>query len=153
MHSTLKAETAKPPRSSFRAQQRTFDKFKHEYNEIRPHEALGQTVPAATYKPSLLCYPKKLPEPEYPDHFEVTRAYPNGVISFAGIQWYLCTALQGEWIGLEPLPGNCWKVFFAHVEIGIADVQNGKKRGHRNFGHLVPMGRDEAWWHSRPRRK
>jgi hypothetical protein len=41
MHRTLKAETAKPPRSSFSAQQRAFDRFQVEYNEERPHEALG----------------------------------------------------------------------------------------------------------------
>ena len=41
MHSTLKAETARPPRSSFRAQQRAFDAFRDEYNRVRPHEALG----------------------------------------------------------------------------------------------------------------
>jgi putative transposase len=38
MHRTLKAETARPPRSSFGAQQRAFDRFLVEYNEERPHE-------------------------------------------------------------------------------------------------------------------
>ena len=52
MHSTLKSETAKPPRASFRAQQWVFDRFREEYNEIRPHEALGQEVPASRYQPS-----------------------------------------------------------------------------------------------------
>ena len=32
MHRTLKAATAKPPRSSFQAQQRAFDRFRQEYN-------------------------------------------------------------------------------------------------------------------------
>src|SRR5688572_658119 len=35
MHSTLKAETARPPRSSFRAQQRAFAMFLREYNHER----------------------------------------------------------------------------------------------------------------------
>jgi transposase InsO family protein len=39
MHSTLKAETAKPPRSSFQAQQRAFDRFQIEYNQVPPRSA------------------------------------------------------------------------------------------------------------------
>lgn len=149
MHRTLKAATAKPPRSSFRAQQRVFDAFRHEYNEIRPHEGLAQKVPAEVYQPSERSYPKKLPEPEYPEEFEVRRIYPNGVMSFAGTQWYVSSALRGEWIGLEPLPGDRWKVFFADVPIGIADLNNARKRRCRHFAHLVPSVEDAIGWHGR----
>jgi integrase-like protein len=76
VHSTLKAETAKPPRSSFRAQQRAFDRFQLEYNDERPHEALGQQVRASLYRPSLRSYPSYLPQPEYPAHFETRRRIP-----------------------------------------------------------------------------
>ena len=41
MHRTLKQETAEPPAANRRAQQRAFDRFRQEYNEQRPHEALG----------------------------------------------------------------------------------------------------------------
>src|SRR5207344_860693 len=71
MHSTLKDETARPPRSSFPTQQRAFDRFQQEYNHVRPHEALGQAVPASLYRPSLRPFPKRLPELEYPSHFHV----------------------------------------------------------------------------------
>jgi hypothetical protein len=55
---------------SFGAQQRAFDRFRTEYNEERPHEALGQEVPASLYRPSLRSYPRQLPEQEYPTHFD-----------------------------------------------------------------------------------
>jgi transposase InsO family protein len=49
MHRTLKAETAKPPAVNRRAQQRAFDRFRQQFNQERPHEALEQkTRPAAT---------------------------------------------------------------------------------------------------------
>ena len=89
MHSTLKSETAKPPRASFRAQQRAFDRFREEYNEIRPHEALGQEVPASRYQPSHRPYPRQLPQLEYPEHFYVAQTYPNGMLSFESKQWYI----------------------------------------------------------------
>lgn len=51
MHKTLKQETAAPPAANRRQQQARFDRFRKEYNEERPHEALkpantGQLLPA-----------------------------------------------------------------------------------------------------------
>lgn len=45
-HRTLKAETATPPAATLRAQQRSFNAFRTEYNRDRPHEALDQRPPA-----------------------------------------------------------------------------------------------------------
>ncbi len=41
MHRTLKAEATRPPAGSCRAQQRKFNDFREEFNQERPHEALG----------------------------------------------------------------------------------------------------------------
>lgn len=139
MHRTLKAETARPPRSSFSAQQRAFDRFQLEYNEQRPHEALGQAVPASLYRPSLRSYPRQLPEPEYPAHFESRVAYPNGVISFGTTQWYVSACLAGERLGLEPCDDGRWRVHFAWVPIGLLDLKRATERGTRQFGMLDPI--------------
>ena len=40
MHRTLKQETTIPPASSMPAQQRKFDRFREEFNLVRPHEAI-----------------------------------------------------------------------------------------------------------------
>src|SRR3990172_3308627 len=69
-HKTLKEGTARPPASSPKAQQGKFDRFVREYNEERPHEALGQETPASAYRPSFRPYPRRIPELEYPAHFE-----------------------------------------------------------------------------------
>lgn len=139
MHGTLKAETAKPPRSSFDAQQRAFNRFRTEYNTERPHEALGQAVPAALYRPSLRSYPEQLPEPQYPGHFETRLAYPNGVISFGATQWYVSGCLAGELMGLEPCEDGRWRVHFGWVPIGVLDLARAKERGTRQFGQLIPI--------------
>jgi transposase InsO family protein len=139
MHRTLKAETARPPRSSFSAQQRAFDRFQLEYNEQRPHEALGQAVPASLYRPSLRSYPRQLPEPEYPAHFESRVAYPNGVISFGTTQWYVSGCLAGERLGLEPCDDGRWRVHFAWLPIGLLDLKRATDRGARQFGMLEPI--------------
>lgn len=137
MHSTLKAETARPPRSSFRAQQRAFQTFRDEYNHERPHEALAYDTPASQYAPSPRAFPRQLPHPDYPPHFRVERAYPNGVISFRETQWYLTNCLAGELVGLEEVDDDRWRVYFGPIELGVLDARNAKDRGSRHFGLLV----------------
>ena len=46
MPRTLKEATAQPLRAHLGAQQKAFEAFRREYNEERPHEALGQRPPA-----------------------------------------------------------------------------------------------------------
>ena len=150
MHSTLKAETARPPRRSWRAQQRAFQIFRHEYNHERPHEALADETPASRYAPSPRAYPRQLPPPEYPAHFRVERVYPNGVISVRETQWYLTNCLAGELIGLEEVDDDRWTVYFGPIELGVLDVRNAKARGARQFGLLV---RSDGVLPSRRRRR
>jgi hypothetical protein len=77
---TLKAETAQPPAATLAAQQRRFDHFRTEFNHQRPHEALGQAVPAAVYTPALRPYPARLEDPSYASDFELRRVRSNGEI-------------------------------------------------------------------------
>ena len=137
MHSTLKAETARPPRTSLRAQQRCFDAFRREYNHERPHEALGYLTPAARSRSSPRPLPRRLPELDYPRHFHVEQVYPNGVISFSSTQWYLSNCLAGQRVGLEAVDDGRWTVSFGPIVLGVLDVRQAKARGYRQFGLLV----------------
>jgi len=117
----------------------TFDQFRKEYNEIRPHEALGQDVPASRYRPSLRPYPRRLPQIEYPEQFRIAPTYPNGMISFESTQWYISGCLISERVGLEEVDDDRWKVYFGPIALGILDVRNARGRGNRAFGLLVPL--------------
>jgi transposase InsO family protein len=139
MHRTLKADTAKPPRSSIPAQQRAFDRFRMEYNLERPHEAIDLQVPGSLYRPSLRAYPSRLPEVEYPAKYKVCVAYPNGVISFESTQWYISHCLAGERIGLEPFGEGSWRVHFGWIPIGLLNLKEGDERGNRTFGRITPI--------------
>ena len=55
LHGTVVLETTSPAASSLRAQGRRFAIFRRDYNEERPHEALGQTPPADHYE----CSPRR----------------------------------------------------------------------------------------------
>jgi putative transposase len=139
MHRTLKAETTRPPRTTFAAQQRCFDSFRREYNQDRPHEALGQRPPADLYHSSARPYPRRLPEPEYPPHFLVERAYDSGAIRLDNVTWYLSNCLRQELVGLEPLPEDCWRVHFGPLALGILDPRHARDRGYDRVGRALPL--------------
>lgn len=139
MHRTLKAEAAHPPKANFKLQQKAFDKFLDEYNNVRPHEALAQQTPNSAYQKSFRAFPKCLPEVDYPSHFKVLKTYPNGVISFNHTQWITSSVLKDEWVGLEEVADDRWKVYFGPVPLGILDVRLTKQRNDRLFGSLVRL--------------
>jgi putative transposase len=123
MHATLKQETASPPAGSVRQQQQRFDQFRREYNEERPHEALGQKPPACFYVCSSREYPKRLPALEYPSGWKVKRVQVGGKFCWSH-SWrpFVSHALVNEYIGLEPIDDRHWRVWFAGWELGMVDA-------------------------------
>ena len=101
-----------------RAQQRAFDRFRREYNEVRPHEALGQKPPASFYSPSPRNYPSRIREPEYPLHFEVRRVKRDGQIKWRGETYFVSEILRRLPIGLERIDDDCWRIHFGPLAIG-----------------------------------
>jgi transposase InsO family protein len=122
MHRTLKQATACPPARNRGAQQRRFDQFRWEYNEQRPHEALGQATPASCYAPSARPYPRRLAEVEYPEGWQVRRVSPGGQIRWRTEYIFVAHALQGEVVGIEPVEDGRWRVWFSFYDIGILDA-------------------------------
>jgi len=126
MHRTLKQETASPPAATMRAQQQRFDRFRREYNEERPHEALGLQTPASVYRPSLRDYPERLREVEYPAGWEIRRVSRGGQMRWKSDYVFVAHALDGEPVGLEPIDDEQWRVWFSFYEVGILNGHKGK---------------------------
>ena len=124
MHRTLKAETTRPPGAAMRSQQTKFDRFRKEFNHVRPHEALDQEVPASAYRPSPRPMPSKLPSLEYPDRFEVRYVSANGGIRWNS-QWVnVSITCVGEYVGLEEIDDGVWNVYFGALRLGRLDERN-----------------------------
>jgi len=122
MHRTLKQETASPPAANRRRQQERFDRFRREYNEQRPHQALGQKTPDSYYEPSPRPYPERLREAEYPVHWQVRRVSPGGQMRWANAYVFLAHPLEGEPVGLEPIDDRLWRVWFHSYEVGLFEA-------------------------------
>lgn len=118
MHRTLKAHTTRPPAFGMRGQQRKFDEFRLEYNDVRPHESLDQETPDSLYAPSNRKMPDKLPKLEYPAHYETRYVSANG-----GLRWKcrwvnVSSCCIGEWVGLEEVGDGIWDVYFGRLKLG-----------------------------------
>ncbi len=117
-HLTLQQETARPPSTDMRAQQRRFDVFQHEYNEERPHEALHQRPPCEIYVSSRRAFPSRLEEPDYPPWYEVHRRWRGGHLIFRGSNYFISEALGGEQVGFVEVEEDCFEVYFGTLLLG-----------------------------------
>lgn len=124
MHRTLKDETLLPRASTMLAQQRRFNRFIREYNNDRPHEALGQQTPASAYSRSERKYPNVLPELEYPSYFELHKVTKSGVIYALGGQVYISNVLEGEIVGMEEIADGYWDIYFGPIHLGSFDIRD-----------------------------
>jgi len=123
MHRTLKQETATPPEANPRRQQQAFHRFRQEFNEDRPHEALGMKTPASTYTPSLRPHPDRIPKPEYDSNLLVRSVYPHGQFFWKQNYIFISKVLAGEHIGLEQIDDRFWHIRFATFNIARFDSQ------------------------------
>jgi putative transposase len=131
-HRVLKAETARPPAPNCVAQQQRFRRFVREYNEERPHEALGNQTPATRYAPSRRPLPRRLPPLDYPGHMEPRRVSSGGTISWDGTPLFVATALAGEYVAFEEIDDGIWTLHFGTVALARYDER------HRTL-HPIPI--------------
>ena len=128
-HGTL-LPLANKPQATRQAQQQAFDVFRCEYNEERPHEALGQAVPAERYRASTRVMPNAVAEPDYPCEAAVRRVRPSGELRWQGGLVYISEALIGEPVAIEETDTGDWSVrFYAHP-LGLIDRVHNKLRRH-----------------------
>ena len=119
-------------------QQKRFDHFRKEYNQERPHEALGGRTPGELYEPSKRSYPRILNEPEYPRHYQVRRVGSGGIFGWKGRILYASQALVGEFVGLVEIEEDLWKMYFGELELGLIDERDPKER-RKHLGKVLPM--------------
>jgi len=122
MHEELKAEATRPPAYSLGPQQRKFNAFRQEYNEERPHQALGQRRPREFYRASHKRLPARIRPWKYPQGIVVKYVCRNGAIRWGFGKWVMVsTTLAARYVGLEEMAEGKWRVFFRDTLIGYLD--------------------------------
>jgi transposase InsO family protein len=121
MHLTLKKETTRPAKANFLQQQAEFDRWATEFNQERPHEALGMQFPADVYKPSSRSY-NGISELSYPFHDRTILVTTCGRICLHRKKINVSHVLSGQTLGLKEVDENTWLVSFMDYDLGYVDL-------------------------------
>ena len=127
LHRTLE-EVVGSPAKNVQAQAREISFWRQDYNEVRPHEALGMRVPADAYQRSRRRYPTKLIdlrdsaiEPDF-----VERLDKQGRVKWRGHKILVSSALAYEYVNIEHARES-WTHFvvtFGSIRLGVLDGDN-----------------------------
>jgi putative transposase len=118
-HRTLSEDTMVPPARTMSGQQRRFDRFRRDFNEVRPHDALGGRVPDDLWTPSDRSYSPATASFEYEGWFQVRRVKTSGHTRFAGGHVHLSSSLKHELVGFEQIGDGAHRVWFGPLLLGV----------------------------------
>jgi len=140
MHLTLKKEATQPAAQNFLQQQEKFDAFIDEYNQERPHQALGMKFPAEFYTRSHRPY-HGLEELDYPLHDKTVTVTQCGRVCFKRKKVHLSTVFAGQNVGIKQVDDKIWLVSFMQYDLGFFDEETGRLGSAENpFGaKVLPM--------------
>jgi putative transposase len=140
MHLTLKREATKPAATNVLQQQARFDTFLEQYNQDRPHQALGMKVPADLYARSPRLY-RGLEDLTYPFHDATVTVTRCGRLCLHGRKVNLSHVLAGQNVGVTQVADRIWLVTFMQYDLGYFDDESGRLEPLANpFGaKVLPM--------------
>lgn len=120
MHRIYKADLASPPAATPRGQQQRTTRWIAYYNQVRPHEALGQRVPAALYRRSpRRYYGQRLSALRYRRGWLKRRVTASGYIRWRGRVRVIGRAFGGQDVGFKPVSDGVHEVYFGRHLIGV----------------------------------
>lgn len=119
MHRDMAGEIEAFPAKTKAAEQARCDKWRHEFNHIRPHQALGGKVPAELYTKS-----PRQPVIQVPMYrgCAVRRVSRTGSVRLNSDRAFLSGALAGFVVGLQSLGGFRFRVRYYDYDLGIIEL-------------------------------
>ena len=121
MHADMSADVEKTPAETPRAQQRALDRWRQEFNHVRPHQALGGSTPAEIYKPTEH-HAAVVRKPRYPPLLRTALVGKTGCIKFRGETYVVSGSLRGLLVAIEVLDPMRLRVWFYEMDLGVLEV-------------------------------
>jgi hypothetical protein len=129
MHRDLKAYCTNPCCHTLSKQQKLMDVFVKEYNEVRPHEALGMLTPSSVHEYSKRSYPEKPSVYDYPYGYKKLRVTRNGAIRWGAYNWvYISRGAKKRYVGVKEIGEGIWQVYYRTVFLGRFDETKLKRK-------------------------
>jgi putative transposase len=125
MHRTLKLEATKPAGSNLLQQQEKFYDFIDEFNNERPHQAIGMKCPSDLYEKSPRPY-RGLPDLTYPSYDKTLLISNCGRVCLGRQKIHLSRAFANHSVGLNEVDESIWSVTFMDYELGYFDEESRK---------------------------
>ena len=117
MHGDVCAEVQADPAETLVAQQRELDRWRQDFNHVRPHEALDGKTPAEVYKVGERR--RAIAKPfAYPKRFYVKRVDCHGYVSFRHDQCVVGAAFVGLEIGTEVIDARRVRFWLHDIDLG-----------------------------------
>ena len=118
--------------------QTVFDAYRAEFNQERPHAALGYDVPDRHYTPSPRPLPGSWGEPEYDAGLTLRRVNSKGYLSIQGRRYYLSEAMIGKYVELRFRPDNLVDLCYGPFRIASIDLSERLFRS-RKISRVPPL--------------
>ncbi len=128
LHRTLQVELLQQvPFFDLRDCQDRFNQWREEYNQERPHEALGMDPPAQHYQPSLRTFTGRFPPIEYQPGDILRRTDLHGRIQFQARRFHVGKAFRLSTVAIRPTERDgLFHVFFFKQPIARIDLRRGQ---------------------------
>ncbi len=123
MHRDIKFEIQGKILGGLEAYQRAIDTWRNEFNNIRPHEALGMRRPSDVYTPSEIKYEGDPDEIIYPFGFLSRKVSSKGNIKLNNKDIFLSLALRGYHLGLDSKDDDTYSVWINEFLLGEVDLR------------------------------
>lgn len=123
MHKDMAAEIERFAAMTRAKQQEACERWRLDFNGVRPHEALDMKRPIDVYRPSTTRYRRGVPsEPDYPEHFDVRLVAKRGAVCWKRKSGYISGALVKRRVALESTDENgVFNVWFSTRRLGRID--------------------------------
>ena len=138
MHLDLRYEVEDNASATLADEQDAAIRWRHAFNEHRPHEALRQKTPADVYTPSTRRLLGAVKLPVYPASWTTRMVGGPGRISVRGNLYHVGAGLIGHKLGLEPLGDSRVRLWLYEYDLGELDLTIVTQRRPAQRGRWAP---------------
>ena len=120
MHRDIKKELQRSPCWNLKDEQKRFNDWIQEYNNLRPNQGVGMKRPSKVYRHSEKKLPSKIEEFEYQD-MDIRRVSKRGFISWHQKPCFISGALGGETLGIKHENKKEISIWFCELKLGASN--------------------------------